>query len=178
MALKRNIDNNHNEGVAMNRKAVWKILFLCVLTGLAVIGWRMATVEAVTDKVAGISSGDIEQKAGSRNLNVILLNNQAYKKKRKGPVEFTHKKHAYDYRLFCWDCHHEYKDGQNIWVPWGETKECSQCHDPKKKEPNKIMLQKAFHFECKGCHKQMEKIGRKAGAYDKCGGCHMKKETK
>ena len=159
----------------MDRKACWRMLFLCVLAGLVITGWQLATVAAETDKVAGISSGD-EQKAGPRDLDVILLNNQGYKKKRKGPVEFTHKKHAYEYRFLCWDCHHDYKDGQNIWVPWGETKRCSQCHDPRKKEPNKIMLQKAFHYQCKGCHKELEKIGRKAGAYKKCGGCHQKKE--
>ena len=161
----------------MDWKACWKMWFLCLLAGLVITGWQMATAEAETDKVAGISPGD-EQKGVARNLNVILLNNQGYNKKRKGPVEFTHKKHAYDYRLLCWDCHHEYKDGQNIWVPWGETKECSQCHDPKKNEPNKIMLQKAFHYQCKGCHEKFAKIGKKAGGYDKCGSCHMKKETK
>ena len=161
----------------MDRKACWKMLFLCVLAGLIVAGWQMAMVAAETDKVEGISSGD-EKEGGARNLNVILLNNQGYKKKRKGPVEFTHKKHAYEYRFLCWDCHHDYKDGQNIWVPWGVTKRCSQCHDPRKKEPNKIMLQKAFHYQCKGCHRDLEKIGRKAGAYDKCGGCHKKKDTK
>jgi len=154
------------------------MLFLCVLASLAATNWRTSTVEAETDKVGGTSSGVIEQKGASKDLDVILLNNQGYKKKRKGPVEFTHKKHAYEYRLSCWDCHHDYKDGQNIWVPWGETKECSQCHNPNKKEPNKIMLQKAFHFQCKGCHEKFAKIGKKSGGYDKCGSCHRKKETK
>ena len=162
----------------MDRKAFWNVAFLSALTVLAFTGWHMATVEAETSKVAGGVSEDIGTKEGSRNLNLILLNNQGYKKKRKGPVAFTHKRHAYEYRLFCWDCHHVYKDGQNIWVPWGETKGCIQCHDPKKKEPNKIMLQKAFHFQCKGCHRELAKEKKKTGAYEKCGGCHLKKEKK
>lgn len=159
----------------MNWKAFWKGLFLLVLISLVFTGWQVATVDAEMEKVAGVSSGE-EAKADPRNLNLILLNNQGYKKKRKGPVEFTHKKHVYQYRLFCWDCHHDYKDGQNVWVPWGETERCNQCHDPKSKEHNKIMLQKAFHYQCKGCHKDLAKKKMKTGAYRKCGGCHLKKE--
>jgi predicted CXXCH cytochrome family protein len=170
--------NNRNGGASMNRKSFWNVLFLSVLVGLVVTGWQMATVEAETNKDVGVSSGNIGSEGSSKNLNVILLNNQGYKKERKGPVEFAHKKHAYEDRLFCWDCHHDYKDGQNVWVPWGETKRCSQCHDPKKKEPNKIMLQKAFHYQCKGCHKDLANKGKKTGAYKKCGGCHLKKEKK
>ena len=160
----------------MGRKTFWKVLFISVLTVLLFTGWQMTTVEAETTKVAGISSGDRGTKEDLRNLNLILLNNPGYKKERKGPVEFPHKRHAYEYRLFCWDCHHVYKDGENVWVPWGETKRCSQCHDPKKKEPNKIMLQKAFHYQCKGCHKELAKKKKNTGAYRKCGGCHLKKE--
>ena len=118
--------------------------------------WQVATLDAEMAKIAEVSSGE-EAKADPGNLDLILLNNQGYKKKRKGPVEFTHKKHVYQYKLFCWDCHHDYKDGQNVWVPWGETKRCNQCHDPKSKEHNKIMLQKAFHYQCKGCHKDLAK---------------------
>jgi len=161
----------------MDWKTFWKGLFLSALISLVFSGWQVATVNAEMAKVSGVSSGE-EAKADPRNLNLILLNNQGYKKKRKGPVEFTHKKHVYQYKLFCWDCHHDYKDGQNVWVPWGETKRCNQCHDPKSKEHNKIMLQKAFHYQCKGCHKDLAKKKMKTGAYRKCGGCHLKMEKK
>ncbi|MBL0714904.1 MAG: cytochrome c3 family protein [Desulfosarcina sp.] len=160
----------------MDRKAFWNVLFLSVLIALVFTGWQIVTVEAGSPQAAGISSGDIGENSDPRNLDLILLNNQGYKKKRKGPVEFTHKKHAYQYKLFCWGCHHDYKDGQNVWVPWGETKRCNQCHDPKNKEHNKIMLQKAFHYQCKGCHKDLAKKKMKTGAYRKCGGCHLKME--
>ena len=159
----------------MDWKVFLKGLFLSVLIALVFAGWQVATLDAEMAKIAEVSSGE-EAKADPRNLNLILLNNQGYKKKRKGPVEFTHKKHVYQYKLFCWDCHHDYKDGQNVWVPWGETKRCNQCHDPKSKEHNKIMLQKAFHYQCKGCHKDLAKKKMKTGAYRKCGGCHLKKE--
>ena len=158
----------------MNFKRSWKVLFPLVLVALILMGWQVRIVEAAA-QTAGIAS-DVKAKADPGNLNLILLDNPGYKKKRKGPVEFTHKKHAYQYRLFCWDCHHDYKDGQNVWVPWGETKRCNQCHDPKSKEHNKIMLQKAFHYQCKGCHKDLAKKKMKTGAYRKCGGCHLKME--
>ena len=158
----------------MNRKSFWNGLFLAAFVGLFVSGWLMAQVEAETTKSVGI--GNTVPEKNSKHLNIILLNNEGYKKKRKGPVEFTHKDHAYADRLFCWDCHHDYKDGQNVWVPWGETKKCIECHDPKKKEPNKMMLQKAFHHQCKGCHKELAKQKKKTGAYKKCAGCHLKKE--
>ena len=158
----------------MNSKNFWNVLFLSALFALISTGLQVQMVRA-GNQTAGISSGDAV-KADSRNLNLIRLDNQGYKKKRKGPVAFTHKKHGYEYKILCWDCHHDYKDGRNIWVPWGETKGCNQCHDPRKKETNKIMLQKAFHYQCKGCHKELAAKKKKAGAYRKCGGCHLKKE--
>ncbi len=164
------------KGAAMGRKVFWNVLFLSILITLVFSGWQITAVDAETASTEGVSSAN-EAKAGSRNLNVILLNNQGYKKKRKGPVEFTHKKHVYEYKADCWNCHHEYKDGKNVWVPWGETKRCDQCHDPKSKEHNKIMLQKAFHYQCKGCHQDLAKKVMKTGPYKKCGGCHLKKEA-
>lgn len=162
----------------MDRKAFFYVLCLSLLAVLVFTEWQITMVEAGENQMTGVSSGDTGATADPGNLNVILLNNQGYKKKRKGPVEFTHKKHVYQYRLFCWDCHHDYQDGQNVWVPWGETKRCDQCHDPRKKEPNEIMLQKAFHYQCKGCHKKLAKEHKKTGAYRKCGGCHLKKDAK
>lgn len=138
-------------------------------------GWQVTAAKAETQTPAVSPGGEAAADPG--HLNVILLNNQGYKKKRKGPVEFTHKKHVYEYKAFCWNCHHDYQDGKNVWVPWGATKQCDQCHSPTKKEPNKIMLQKAFHYQCKGCHQDLAKKKMKTGPYRKCGGCHLKKES-
>ncbi len=161
----------------MNSKRFLNALFPLVLIALILTGWQVEMVRA-GNQTTGLSSDETGKTSGQRNLNVILLNNQGYKKKRKGPVEFTHKEHVYQYRLFCWDCHHDYKDGQDIWVPWGKTQRCSECHNPKNKERNNIMLQKAYHYQCKGCHKDLAKKKMKTGAYRKCGGCHLKKESK
>ena len=162
----------------MGRKGLRRVLFLLALIVSVFIGWQISMPHAGLLQAETILSHDTGTKAEAGNLNLILLNNQGYKKKRKGPVKFTHKKHVYQYGVVCWDCHHDYQDGQNVWVPWGETKRCRQCHDPKSKEHNKIMLQKAFHFQCKGCHKDLAKKKMKTGAYRKCGGCHLKTEAK
>ena len=45
----------------------------------------------------------------------IVINNEVYKTDRKGSVLFSHSEHADGYVESCDGCHHEYKDGQNIW---------------------------------------------------------------
>ena len=126
-------------------------------------------------KAAAISSEGSQEGMAFQNLDVIILDDKGYKKNRKGPVTFTHKEHAKEYRVFCWQCHHVYKDGKNVWVGWGKTKKCRQCHHPQKKDPTGIMLQKAYHLGCKGCHKKLFEEKKETGAFKKCGGCHAKK---
>ena len=47
-----------------------------------------------------------------RDLEVITIENKDYKKDRKGPAKFEHVKHAREYKISCWECHHEYKEDQ------------------------------------------------------------------
>jgi hypothetical protein len=131
----------------------------------------------VAGQIVGVDAQtqQAEKSTGSQDLDIIMIDNEGYKKDRRGPVEFSHRKHAREYKLLCWECHHEYKDDQNIYAPWGETKKCSQCHDPVKPELNEIKLQKAFHLNCKGCHMGLAKEDKKTGAFKKCNGCHVKK---
>ncbi len=158
----------------MDRKMFWKGLLLLGLMGLVFAGIQVTVAAADAAKGEAVAAPSNDE--GGNKLNVILLNNKGYKKKRKGPVRFTHKKHVYDYNCRCWNCHHDYVNERDVWVPWGETKRCDQCHDPQKKEPNEIMLQKAYHYQCKGCHKDLAKKVMPTGAYKKCAGCHLKKE--
>jgi hypothetical protein len=120
--------------------------------------------------------GAAERNKGSGD--VLTLNNKAYKSDRKGPVTFTHRKHAMEYRVSCWDCHHEYKDGKNVWSPWGETQQCVQCHDPGKSQDKVVNLQKAYHVNCKTCHQNLAAQKKKAGPHKKCLGCHKDENPK
>ena len=104
----------------------------------------------------------------------ILIQNEGYKKDKKGPVKLSHKKHSVDYKIACNECHHEYKDGKNVWKEGQPVKKCSACHDPKKKQGKTKKLQNAYHKNCKTCHKAAAKEGKKA-PFKKCNNCHGKK---
>ena len=72
-----------------------------------------------------------------------------------GKVELSHEKHS---ALKCQDCHHTLAEGEEC------PKKCGECH----KEGADIGRKKAFHDNCKGCHKQMAK------GPTKCKECHQK----
>ncbi|MFO7738190.1 MAG: cytochrome c3 family protein [Desulfatiglandaceae bacterium] len=149
----------------MNR-GVSALLASSLITGMLVVG-QIVGVDAQTQQA--------KKSAGSQDLDIIMIDNEGYKKDRRGPVAFSHKKHAREYKILCWECHHEYESDENIWAPWGATKKCSQCHDPLIQEQNEIKLQTAYHLNCKGCHMSLAKADQKAGAFRKCNGCHVKK---
>ncbi|NLD38503.1 MAG: cytochrome c3 family protein [Desulfatiglans sp.] len=103
---------------------------------------------------------------------IIIIDNNGYRTDRKGPSRFEHVKHARDYKISCWECHHDYKDGKNIWSPWGEIKKCSDCHDPLEKIENRPGLQAAYHKNCKVCHNEKRIFKDDNLAYRKCTTCH------
>lgn len=101
----------------------------------------------------------------------IVIDNQVYSKDIKGPVNFNHLKHSKDYNAACTDCHHDYKDGNNIWKEGDAVKKCLNCHDPEKTQGNAPKLLMAFHDKCKDCHKQS---GKDTAPSSKCNDCHAK----
>ncbi len=89
---------------------------------------------------------------------------------KKGAVHFSHWKHQTELNISCGECHHgpnhsPYKEGMKI-------HKCDECHN--KDFPNKKLNKpmKAFHVNCKGCHKQM--AAKHPNAPTKCNGCHKK----
>ncbi|BAT70945.1 hypothetical protein TST_0135 [Thermosulfidibacter takaii ABI70S6] len=83
--------------------------------------------------------------------------------KRKAGVPFNHAAHVERVNKNCAVCHHK-------WSGEGEPKPCFACHGCKKKgEAPKAM--KAFHKNCKGCHKAAKKKGN-VNAPTSCKGCH------
>ena len=101
------------------------------------------------------------------------IENKGYKKDKKKPVSFHHKKHAEEYKAACTDCHHEYEGDKNVWKEGQPVKKCSACHDPKKKSGKVMKLQNAYHRNCKDCHKKLN--DDKKAPFKKCTGCHAKK---
>lgn len=107
--------------------------------------------------------------------DVIKISNKGYKKDIKGEVTFHHKKHSADYKVACADCHHDYQNGKNMWKEGDPVKKCSECHNPEKKQGKVDKLKNAFHKNCKDCHKEAAKAGKKNAPFKKCNDCHAKK---
>jgi hypothetical protein len=98
------------------------ILFICFL-----ISDSKTTSAQDKDEAKGITQ--IKE-----SHEIIIIDNKGYRTDRKGPSRFEHVKHARDYKISCWACHHDYdNDKKNIWSPWGEKKTWSECHDPVEK---------------------------------------------
>jgi hypothetical protein len=82
-----------------------------------------------------------------------------------GPVRFMHAKHARAVKD-CALCHHY----RPVDEAASETTRCSACHQEpfQKDHPERLGLKAAYHQQCMGCHKEMDK-----GPID-CAGCHRK----
>ncbi len=103
----------------------------------------------------------------------VVLDSDVYKTNRRGPVTFSHLNHAEDYEVACNQCHHEYKDGKNIWEEGDPVKKCASCHDPNRNQGNAKKLSIAYHKNCKTCHRDLAKSGASKDApYRKCSDCH------
>jgi hypothetical protein len=106
----------------------------------------------------------------------LMIQNEGYKTNKKGPVPLSHKKHSVDYKIACTECHHDYKDGKNVWQEGQPVEKCAACHDPQAKKGNAAKLQNAFHKNCKNCHKELVAADpNKKVPYKKCKDCHEKK---
>jgi len=106
----------------------------------------------------------------------VTIDSKGYQKDKKGPLKLSHKKHSVDYKIACADCHHEYKDGKNVWKDCDPVKKCGECHNPLKKDGKVLKLQNAFHRNCKNCHKEVNaKDAGKKAPFKKCTECHKKK---
>ena len=100
----------------------------------------------------------------------IPIDSKGYKRKVYKPVRFTHLTHVEDYAIECNECHHDYKDGENVWQEGDPVKRCGACHNPNRRQGKVHRLVFAFHFNCKRCHKENE-----SGPIE-CQECHTKKE--
>jgi hypothetical protein len=142
------------------------IIVICLLLGFVSAGVDIkGSARAQTKKAGDVTS--------LVDFDIITLNYKNYEKDRKAPVQFTHRKHAGEYKIFCWECHHDYKDGKNIYSAWGKTQKCNECHDPLEKQGKAMKLQTSFHLSCSNCHVERAIYEKEPRAYRKCGKCHI-----
>lgn len=106
-------------------------------------------------------------------LDTVLIDNQGYDAKQKGPVRLSHAKHNEEYGVACRECHHEYEEGENVWKEGDLVKRCAQCHSPMKEEGVKLnRLKTAYHKQCCTCHVKVNSEGM-AAPFEKCSECHL-----
>ena len=100
----------------------------------------------------------------------ILIDNEGYEKKLRSPVPFDHQKHSGEHNISCNACHHEYRDGKNIWTNCMEVQRCISCHDPISKQGDVDRLHIAYHKSCRSCHQDMG--NDRIAPFRQCIGCH------
>jgi hypothetical protein len=125
-------------------------------------------------------------KAGDKTTppDEVVIQNAGYKRDKKSPVKLSHKTHSdkkkdNGYGVNCADCHHDYKDGKNVWKEGDPVKKCSECHSPletvSEGDTKIYKLNLAYHKNCKNCHKKVvEEDSSKKAPYKKCNDCHEK----
>lgn len=101
--------------------------------------------------------------------DITIHSTEVFKESKKGPVVFSHTKHK---AAKCVDCHHEFKDGKNVWQEGQEVKKCAACHKLEE-EGKTLKLEKAYHNKCVDCHKKLKKE-KKATGPTSCTKCHPK----
>jgi hypothetical protein len=107
----------------------------------------------------------------SESSDEIVIENPGYESDKKKAVKLSHKRHSEEYGIACDSCHHVYQEGENLWKQGDPVHKCVECHDPVEDQGNAIKLQRAFHKNCRDCHKEVTQEGREA-PYKKCADCH------
>jgi hypothetical protein len=99
---------------------------------------------------------------------VIQISSSELGEHQRPLVTFSHQRHAD--MTECARCHHDFDEfGSNH---GGDGQPCGECH-ASMPGPNPVPLMKAFHLQCKGCHKKAAATGR-YNPPRTCGRCHEK----
>ena len=125
-----------------------------------------------------------------KELEVITIDNKGYKKDRKDPAKFEHVKHTREYKISCWQCHHEYKKDELNEQPVQEVKseqneQTVQNEEGLKKDkiiPKELSEENIWSpwgktKKCSECHDPQEKkddvIKLQAAYHKNCKTCHL-----
>jgi hypothetical protein len=100
---------------------------------------------------------------------MVVINSDAFENPRRPPAVFHHDEHNELAEIEeCNACHHVYDDnGRLVEDESSEDQRCSDCHQMAA-SGRKPPLMKAFHLNCKGCHKALK------NGPTMCGQCHVK----
>ena len=156
---------------------------------------KILVVLVIVVSAALFAAGGIFAKAVP---DIIKLEDPAYKKHKKGVVDFTHGKHQKEYaqkypefyKNGCGECHHDEDNKPLSKLKEGDdVQKCIECHKiaaeaPKGKKAKKKLSKKekikdyhaeALHANCRGCHRKYNKKYKPAKkAPTTCAKCHPK----
>ena len=119
--------------------------------------------------------------------DILLDNHSVFTSRSRPAVEFPHMLHLDDAAIECSECHHRFKDGENIvdemeLYEGADGVKCSACHKSEPGfrlkpdlDPTQRTLRQAYHKMCTGCHRQVNREDEKVAPVT-CGGCHPKKK--
>jgi hypothetical protein len=96
--------------------------------------------------------------------DILWLEHDIFEGRERPGVAFPHALHADYLGLDCLECHHIYRNGENVWDD-SEEIDCTACHRLEA-DGEKMSADKALHTNCKGCHTKEGK-----GPVT-CGECH------
>jgi hypothetical protein len=98
-----------------------------------------------------------------------FVNSDAFKNDQRPPAVFRHDEHNEAAEIEeCNECHHVYDDDGNLVEDESsEDQSCSDCHELKAVGRTPALM-KAFHTNCKECHKAQKKGPLM------CGQCHVR----
>ncbi len=101
--------------------------------------------------------------------DMAFVENDAFENPRRPRAVFRHEEHNELARIEeCNVCHHVYDDNNRLVEDESsEDQRCSDCHESAQAGPTPPLM-KAFHTNCKGCHKQKNK------GPAICGQCHVR----
>lgn len=99
-----------------------------------------------------------------------LVNTDAFENPQRPPAVFKHDEHNQTAQIEeCYECHHVYdEEGKRVEDESSEDQSCADCHELEA-SGRKSVLMKAFHTNCKGCHK------KKGKGPVMCGQCHVRR---
>ncbi len=105
--------------------------------------------------------------SGFSQEDVVKVKDSAFGVRLRPPVKFLHEEHNEKAGIDdCTECHHVWENGKKLEDESSEDRECSECHMENGK--TRMDLIKAYHDNCKGCHKENKK------GPVMCGECHKK----
>ena len=101
--------------------------------------------------------------------DMAFVDSDAFENPRRPPAAFRHDEHNELAKIEeCNVCHHVYDEtGRLVEDESSEDQRCSDCHEIEV-SGRQPALMKAFHTNCKGCHK-----AQKDGP-TMCGQCHVR----